>query len=188
MVNLPEFLLWKGKGKTCMVEKPSYVKQLYLNHMFKIGLRTRRARKSSLHIGFNFLSIKFSFFLYDNVLPIPSAYCWSAGAQYSAEYRRPSLLFSIINHLRSCVVSWPACGAAAHHDEIVAGPEADRVQAWDPQGVLQVLYWPAQPYKLLKGQYRENSCEWDSSLRWFLSYIRRWFRKKILLFVEISPS
>ncbi len=30
--------MWKSKGKTCMVEEPSHVKQLSLNHVCKIGL------------------------------------------------------------------------------------------------------------------------------------------------------
>ena len=30
--------MWKSKGKTCMEEKPSHVKQLSLNHVCKIGL------------------------------------------------------------------------------------------------------------------------------------------------------
>jgi hypothetical protein len=29
----------KSKGKTCMVEEPSHVKQLSLNHVCKIGLK-----------------------------------------------------------------------------------------------------------------------------------------------------
>jgi hypothetical protein len=36
MVKLP--YLCKKKGKTCMVEEPSHVKQLSLNHVCKIGL------------------------------------------------------------------------------------------------------------------------------------------------------
>ncbi len=39
MVKLP-YLCEKSKGKTCMVEEPSHVKQLYLNHVCKIGLNT----------------------------------------------------------------------------------------------------------------------------------------------------
>jgi hypothetical protein len=29
----------KSKGKTCMVEEPSHIKQLSLNHVCKIGLK-----------------------------------------------------------------------------------------------------------------------------------------------------
>jgi hypothetical protein len=29
----------KRKGKTCMFKEPSHVKQLSLNHLFKIGLK-----------------------------------------------------------------------------------------------------------------------------------------------------
>ncbi len=36
MVKLP--YLWKSKGKTCMVEELSHLKQLSLNHVCKIGL------------------------------------------------------------------------------------------------------------------------------------------------------
>ncbi len=31
--------MWKSKGKSCMVEEPSHVKQLSLNHVCKIGLK-----------------------------------------------------------------------------------------------------------------------------------------------------
>jgi hypothetical protein len=36
------YLCGKARGKTCMVEEPSHVKQLSLNHRCKIGLSTAR--------------------------------------------------------------------------------------------------------------------------------------------------
>jgi hypothetical protein len=39
LVNLHTYAILKSKGKTCMVEEPSYVKQLSLNHVCKIWLK-----------------------------------------------------------------------------------------------------------------------------------------------------
>jgi hypothetical protein len=39
MVKLQYIHILKSKGETCMVEEPSHVKELSLNHICKIGLR-----------------------------------------------------------------------------------------------------------------------------------------------------
>jgi hypothetical protein len=39
----------KSKGKTCMVEEPSHVKQLSLIHVCKIGLTTWKVAKTTAH-------------------------------------------------------------------------------------------------------------------------------------------
>jgi hypothetical protein len=47
----------KSKEKTCMVEEPSHVKKLSLNHMFQIGLNdlVERNNKSKTGIIYSFM-------------------------------------------------------------------------------------------------------------------------------------